>query len=340
MIEIDGSHGEGGGQIVRTAVALSAVTGNSVRIRNIRRGRPKPGLAAQHVRAIESLARICTARTGGVALLSPEVKFCPGAVRGGRYEIDIGTAGSVTLLVQCLLPALTVADGPVELLVLGGTDVRWSPTIDYLKNVALPAISRFGVVAEVTVNQRGYYPRGGGSISLKVSPSSLRPARIEPCHTSISGTSHSSGLPAHVARRQAEAAADVLLGAGYRSLITQEVLSLPSTGSGISIWSAYKGGSALGERGLRAEEVGRSAAMELIAELESPSAVDIHLADQLVPYIALSGGSFTTRAVTAHTATNIWTAGQILGSEIRLEELQEDGVVRIEAARGRTDRCA
>lgn len=338
MIEIDGSHGEGGGQIVRTAAALSAVTGRSVRIRDIRRRRPKPGLAAQHVRAIESLARICGGRTRGVSLSSPEIEFCPGPVRGGRYEIDIGTAGSVTLLVQCLLPALTVADGPVELLVRGGTDVRWSPTVDYLRRVALPAISLFGVVAELRLLERGYYPRGGGSISLVVLPSRLNPARIEheAAIAAVNGISHSSGLPAHVSSRQAEAAGEALVMAGCRSLIAKEVLKLSSTGSGITLWSTHKGSSALGERGVRAEEVGRSAALELVAELQSASAVDVHLADQLIPYLALAGGSFTTRAVTGHTATNIWTAGRVLGSEIRIEEL-EDGIVRINADKGWLD---
>ena len=144
MIEIDGSFGEGGGQIVRTAVALSAVTGKPVRIFRIRQGRPKPGLAAQHARAILALADLCGARTSGVAPGSSEIAFAPGEIRGGLHKVEIGTAGSVTLLMQCLLPALLKTETTASLEVQGGTDVQWSPTVDYFKNVFLPALGCFG----------------------------------------------------------------------------------------------------------------------------------------------------------------------------------------------------
>ena len=164
MIEIDGSLGEGGGQIVRTAVALSAVTGKPVRITRIRQGRSKPGLAAQHARAITALAVICDARTSGATPGSSEIVFTPGEIRGGRHRVEIGTAGSVTLLMQCLLPALLRADAPSSLHILGGTDVNWSPTVDYFKNVFLPALSSFGAKVSLDVLQRGYYPRGQGEV--------------------------------------------------------------------------------------------------------------------------------------------------------------------------------
>ena len=141
MIEIDGSFGEGGGQIVRTAVALSAVTGDPVRITRIRVGRKKPGLAPQHATAILALAKVTNAQTEGVKPRSPEITFRPGVVRGGEHEIDIGTAGSISLLMQCLLPALVFADAPTTLTVRGGTDVKWSPTIDYLSHVSLLAFA-------------------------------------------------------------------------------------------------------------------------------------------------------------------------------------------------------
>ena len=178
MIEIDGSFGEGGGQIVRTAVALSAVTGKPVRISRIRQGRPKPGLAPQHAWAILALAELCDAKTSGIAPGSSEIAFAPGEIRGGSHKVKIGTAGSVTLLMQCLLPALLKTDVPASLEVQGGTDVQWAPTVDYFKNVFLPALGCFGAEVSLEVRQRGYYPKGQGSVLLKVDPAKLKAGHL------------------------------------------------------------------------------------------------------------------------------------------------------------------
>ena len=321
MIDIDGSFGEGGGQIVRTAVALSAVTGEPVRIARIRENRPRPGLSPQHVTAISALAIVSDARTEGVMPGSREVKFWPGEVRGGVYDVDIGTAGSITLLIHCLLPALAKADGPATLTLRGGTDVKWSPTIDHLSRVALPAFAEFGVRARLTVDRRGYYPRGGGVATLKTAPGALKRADLSASEAEIlEGSSHSSNLPEDVVRRQAEAATMVLNRAGFEAEIGIETLALPSTGSGITLWSGWKGASALGERGLPAERVGSLAAEGMVAELLSRAAVDRHLADQLVPYLALAGGSYTAPEVTSHASTNIWTASRFLEAEIFVDE--------------------
>jgi RNA 3'-terminal phosphate cyclase (ATP) len=331
IIEIDGSHGEGGGQIVRTAVSLSAVTSIPVRIINIRQGRPKPGLAGQHVSAIEALSRISSASTSGIHTGSLGIEFHPGILAGGSYNIDIGTAGSVTLLIQCLLPALCRANGTVFLSVIGGTDVKWAPTIDYLQHVALPAFELFGLNAKLRLLKRGYYPRGGGQVALEVVPGPLKPARLDrpllddaksnnSRGSAIIGVSHCGGLPAHVAERQALAAEDELKSAGYDSLIDVLVAKCSSTGSGIALWSGFKGATAQGERGIRAEVVGKQAAKSMIAELRCSSGVDVHLADQLIPYLALAGGSFTVRELTMHTMTNIWTAGHFLKKKIMIEK--------------------
>lgn len=321
MIEVDGSFGEGGGQIVRTAAALSAVTGEPVRITRIRENRPNPGLSPQHVSAISALAMISEARTEGVRPGSVKMTFRPGEVKGGKFGIDIGTAGSITLLIQCLLPALVFADGPSTLTIRGGTDVKWSPTIDYLSMVALPAFAEFGVRSQLKCERRGYYPRGGGMVTLVIFPSNLKRAELSAFPIEgAEGRSHSSNLPEHVARRQSEAAIDVLDQAGIAARIECETSALPSTGSGITIWSGRKGASALGERGLLAEKVGRAAAEDLVAELGSKAAVDRHLADQLVPYLALAGGSYTAPEVTRHASTNIWTATRFLDVEISVDE--------------------
>ncbi|MFZ2470594.1 MAG: RNA 3'-terminal phosphate cyclase [Methanothrix sp.] len=346
MIEIDGSFGEGGGQIVRTAVALSAVTGKPVHINKIRQGRSKPGLAAQHARAITALAAICDARTSGATPGSSEIIFAPGTIRGGSHRVEIGTAGSVTLLMQCLLPALLCADAPSSLRIYGGTDVQWSPAVDYFKNVFLTALSSFGAKVSLEVLQRGYYPRGQGEVLLKVEPAKLKAAHLESptCDTGqiilnmqstqsmVQGVSHSSNLPEHVAARQAESAVQALEQAGYAARITEQALRLPSMGSGITLWSGYKGASGIGERGLPAEKVGRRAAEEMIIELKSAACVDVQLADQLIPYLAMAGGGFTVREISLHARTNIWTAGHLLDAEIKIKE--ENGIFRIESVTG------
>ncbi len=329
MIEIDGSFGEGGGQIVRTAVALSAVTGKPVRIARIRQGRPKPGLAPQHAWAILALAELCDAKISGIAPGSSEITFVPGEIRGGSHKVKIGTAGSVTLLMQCLLPALLKTDVPSSLEVHGGTDVQWAPTVDYFRKVFLPALGCFGARVSLEVRQRGYYPKGQGSVLLKVDPAKLKPAHFNGINKdTVLGISHCSNLPEHVARRQAEAASKELQISGYEARIALEALRLPSMGSGITLWSGYKGASHLGERGLPAETVGKKAAEALILELKSGASVDVHLADQLIPYLALAGGSYTSREISLHARSNIWTAEHFLERKI---SVSGEGVINLEA---------
>lgn len=323
-MKLDGSYGEGGGQILRTAVALSAVTGKPLEINNIRKTRPKPGLAVQHVKAIESLASICEAEVKGCELRSTNLIFKPGKIKGGTYDIDIGTAGSISLFLQCLMPAAMHAPLTLRIKITGGTDVKWSPSIDYLRFVTLGALSRMGYDCKLTLVQRGYYPRGGGCVEAIIAPSSLKKASFDSNTCSlVEGISHSSNLPAHVAERQAASAQKTLRDAGYDSRISLEVKDYPSTGSGITLWCGTIGGSALGKPGLRAEKVGSNAADAIISELKSGAGVDIYLADQLIPYLALAGGgSFTTRAVTSHTRTNIWVTEQFLDVKFRIEELE------------------
>jgi RNA 3'-terminal phosphate cyclase (ATP) len=361
LIRIDGSYGEGGGQIIRTAVALSAVTGTEVTISNIRINRPKPGLKAQHMTAIRTAADMTGARVSGLRAGSTELTFSPGDIPGGHYNMDIGTAGSITLLLQCLMPVASAAQEPVSLDITGGTDVAWSPPIDYMAYVLLPVLSAMGLKCNIKLQRRGYYPRGGGRVTAIIHPSALRPVDLEkgtgmemgtemememeteiekemgkdkgkevgnePC--TVAGISHSSNLPPHVAERQADAAAAALEKTGYSSSIDTRPSSFPSTGSGITLWCGHAGGSALGKRGLPAEKVGRAAAGEIITELGSRAAVDVHLADQLIPYMGLAGsGSFTVREVSGHTRTNIWVVEQFLGVEFRVEE-QESGNFKI-----------
>ena len=343
MIEIDGSYGEGGGQVVRTAVALSSVTGEEIKITNIRKNRPNPGLKQQHLKALETAAKICRARVSGLFPGSKELYFAPVEIKGGKYNIDIGTAGSITLLLQCIMPALPFAKEKVELIIRGGTDVAWSPTIDYLQHVTLRALEQFGYAGSVTLEERGYYPRGGGNVSAVFEPCKIRGFHFQETEENkstgekltdgeglkggpsekekIMGLSHASNLPDHVPSRQAEAAKSLLLEAGYASQIDVRSCEFFSTGSGITLWTGYYGGSAPGEKGLPAEKVGKRAAEEIIAELKAGAAVDMYLADQLIPYMALVGNSFyTVRELTPHAATNIWVTEQFLGVKFRIKE--------------------
>ena len=328
-MKLDGSYGEGGGQILRTAIALSAVTGIPVEIDNIRKNRPRPGISAQHMKAIESLASICNAEVHGCALHSTTLDFTPEKLQGGEYDIDIGTAGSIPLLLQCLMPAAIHATDDIKIRVMGGTDVSWSPSIDYLRYVTLSALSRMGYNCDITLIKRGYYPRGGGCVETVIRPSKLHAEDFDEnmCDT-ITEISHCSNLPTHVAERQASSAKKILKDNGFDADISIEVNDYPSTGSGITLWCGNMGGIALGKRGVKAEKVGQNAAEAILSELNG-GGVDIYLADQLIPYIALAGGgSFTTRMVTPHTKTNIWVTEQFLDVKFRIDKM-DDGLFRV-----------
>lgn len=328
MIHIDGSYGEGGGQILRTSVALSAVTGEPVRITDIRSNRPNPGLSAQHVKAIETAALICDATVEGVGIGSTTVSFFPQEVKGGYYNIDIGTAGSIALLLQCIMPAAAYSDTDIELELIGGTDVSWAPSIDYLKNITLNALSKMGYTCKIDTRKRGYYPRGGGVVHAAISPSELEPHDFSEEGGTILGISHCSNLPEHVAERQADSAKDIIEKAGYDCQIITECAEYPSTGSGITLYCGMKGAYVPGKRGLPAEKVGGQAATELLDELSSRSSVDVHLADQLIPYMGLAkGGSFTVREISSHTATNIWVTEQFL--DVKFRTLKKGNVMEI-----------
>ena len=321
MLEIDGSYGEGGGQLVRTAVALSAVTGSGIRITKIRKNRQNPGLKQQHLKALETAARICGAKVSGLFPGSTELSFVPVEIKGGKYDIDIGTAGSITLLLQCLMPALPFAKEKVEFTIRGGTDVAWAPTTDYLRQVTLKALERLDYAGKVVLKEHGYYPKGGGEVSAFFEPCKLRGFYFVKEEEEVRGISHASNLPAHVPLRQAEAARARLLEAGYSLQIETKSFEAFSTGSGITLWAGYLGGSALGERGLPAEKVGKQAAEEIISEMSAGASVDVHLADQLIPYMALAGNSsYTVRELSLHTATNIWVTEQFLDVKFKIEE--------------------
>jgi RNA 3'-terminal phosphate cyclase (GTP) len=334
MITIDGSTGEGGGQILRTSVAMSAVTGKEFRIENVRANREKPGIRPQHLNAIESVARLCDAETRGLSVGSLELEFFPGRIKGGRFSLNIGTAGSITLVLQALMIPAMFAEKEVKVAITGGTDVRWSPPIDYLRFVTLPVLERFGYRAEIDLVRRGYYPSGGGVVEAVIEPVE-KMDRIELTEQgglmALNGISHCHYdlEKAKVARRQARSARPLL----YNKLsnmgfegdigIEQEHSNALSYGSGITLWleteNSRLGACSLGERGKKAELVGTEAAEALIMELDSGAPLDRHMADQIVPYLALTGGSVRVSEITEHARTNVGIVNEF-GFDVGIEE--------------------
>ncbi len=331
MIEIDGSYGEGGGQILRTAIALSAIIKEDVIISNIRRNRPSEGLKAQHLRSIEAAASLCNARVKGLFQGSTKIYFSPSETGGVDKEINIGTAGSIPLLMQSVMPIACSSSEKCRLRITGGTDIKWSPSIDYLKEVTLKALSKMGYRANIDLIERGYYPRGGGNAVIELFPSELKGyhfSKKQRSSRTVCGISHCGGLPEHVARRQADAATEMLKANGMDADLGIEVAKCHSTGSGISLWSGFTGSASTGKRGLKAERVGEKAAIFMLQEISSGASVDIHLADQLIPYLGLAGrGSFTTRELTNHCRTNIHITEQFL--DVRFAVNKRDDLVEI-----------
>lgn len=346
MIEVNGATGEGGGAVLRTALALSAVSQRPIRIFNIRAKRTRPGLQPQHMHGVKALAEFTNARVEGLGLHSKELKFEPSAIEGGRYRVDIGTAGSTTLILQILMPAAAFASSPIEVEITGGTDNPMAIPIDFLKNVTLPTLRKMGYRGEVECVRRGHYPRGGGIVHAHIEPvPKLQALKLtEPGKVvHIAGVAHCVRLPAHIATRMAHAASMVLIKAGYSKVDIKtesyETARDPhlGPGAGIVLWAetergAILGASSLGRPRKPAEQVGREAAESLARQLGTGCAVDRHLIDQLIPYLALADGTseITSTELTSHALTNIALVEQILCAKFEVEgELEHPGKIHV-----------
>ncbi len=310
---------EGGGQILRLAVAVSAISATPVTVTRIRENRPRPGLAPQHIAAIRAVAGVCGAECEGLSPRSSEITFIPGRLRRADITVDPGTAGSIPLILQAWLPAALHAGGSIE--VRGGTEVAWSPTIDYLENVLAPVLRRAGASIDIDVLDRGYYPRGGGRVRVRVDAARLRPIVIPDEEPACGIISCSSGLPEHVVERQA-AAAQSLLEHDLKAPCTATLDHReggPGAGSSVTAWMGAKGAVALGKRGLPAEKVGRMAARALVEECRRGGMVDVHLSDQLLIYIACYGGEYSTHTLSMHAKTACWLLSEF-GYQLRCRE--------------------
>jgi RNA 3'-terminal phosphate cyclase (ATP) len=328
---IDGSYGEGGGQLLRSAVALSAITGVAIRIHSIRARRSPPGLAPQHLAAVRAVARICGASSEGLELRSTELAFAPGPIRAGEVHLDVGTAGSVTLVLQALAPVMLTAEGGCRATITGGTDVRAAPPLDYVRHVFVPLLSSMGAELRLMVERRGYYPRGGGVVHLATQPATFRPLRPASAGTlfAVEGLSHVAHLPAHIADRMRAAAIEELDKAGIPSrcdAVTLGQRDAAGPGGAVVLWARREhtvlGAGRVAERGIPAEALGAAAGAELAADLTRAATLDVHAADQLLIYCALARGEswFTTRALSSHARAAIWLIRQFVRAEFHEDE--------------------
>lgn len=339
LLQIDGAHGEGGGQLVRTAVALAALTGKSVRIDRVRARRDKPGLAPQHLAAVRAVAEICGAHVSGLELRSSQVEFAPQRLHGGEFHFDVGTAGSATLVLQAVLPALLAGRERAQVLVTGGTDVRWSPPVDYLQEVLLPLLGRMGAQVSIEVLRRGYYPRGGGEVRVEIVPARLQPLRLaDPgALESIAARVHVANLPFHIAERMRDAMI-ARLESAVNTNVRVEMLSLGSqeavgAGGAVVAWAhtahTTLGAGRVAERGIRAETLGEAVGSGLAHDLTRGVTLDLHASDQLLVYLALAGGDsiFRTHRLSNHAATAMWLIEQFLPVQFQVTET--DGLVTV-----------
>jgi RNA 3'-terminal phosphate cyclase (ATP) len=343
LVKIDGSYGEGGGQILRTAISLSAITGKPVEVCNIRANRTNPGLRPQHLAGIKIIADLFHAKSENLKIGAEWIRFSPSdRFEGGSIKIDIGTAGSIPLILMTVVPAVSLSNNSLQIEVTGGTDVRASPTIDYIKYIVAKSYLSIGPKFSVDVLKRGYYPKGGGLVQCTVKPCKtpgtielLATRYLEPKIISVC-----SQLPAHVAMRQISSALIALEKKDIRSSnYTASIETSISPGSSILVYSAadfslYVGGDSIGERGKRAEAVGTEAAMRFLDSGVAEATVDPFLADMLVLPLALSKGRSRYRVarVTQHLLTNLHIVSEIVRCKYSIEQQQQGGsyIVTIE----------
>ena len=338
-VEVDGSQGEGGGQILRSAVSFSAILGRPVRVVKIRAGRDVPGLKRQHVSALKVLARVFGGEARGATEGSSEVTFVPGGRNMESLSMDMGTAASITLVLQAVIPAVALTGSRLSLDLVGGTDVPWSPTLDYFDRVVRKAYQGIGMRFEMSSSRRGYYPRGGGRVRATVEPA----GRLAPLDITEKADPHAANLvsrcgslPRQVAERQASSARKVLEDGGVR-VLSQEIDEGHSDSPGSSILAyqtgdgLFVGSDSLGARGKPAELVGSEAAGRFLASVKSGARLDSNLADMLLPLLSLAGGPSRVRVpeVTEHLKSGMQLAAQFTSCRWTLEESGGSSVVRV-----------
>jgi len=336
FLEIDGSYGEGGGQILRSSLVLSTILDQPIKINKIRTGRKKPGLAPQHLTGVNAIAKIADAQIEGAEIRSMCLKFEPKSVKPGNYVFDVAdiqpSAGSIALVFQTVALPLAFSNKNSSIILRGGTHVAWSPNVHYLHEIFLPQATKFGFHGKINLKKWGWYPKGGGEAVAKIKTAEkfnsvelIERGKL----LSIDGISASSNLPKHIVQRQKERV--------YKNLrkldcdINIKEVEGDSIGQGTLVFlkatfeNSVAGFSSLGERGKRAEKVADEACNELMRFLQTEASVDKYLADQIVLLMALAKGTstITTSEITQHLITNIWLAEKFL--PIKFDIIGEEG---------------
>ncbi|MGD0818969.1 MAG: RNA 3'-terminal phosphate cyclase [Methanomassiliicoccales archaeon] len=342
MIEIDGSEGEGGGQMLRTALALSALTGRSFKFDHIRARRDRPGLAPQHLTGVKGVAEVCHAMVDGAIVGSTSLTFEPGVVEAGDYRFDVGTAGSITLVLQACMLACARTRARTEFDIIGGTNVRMSPPSDYLEHVLFPLLRTMGYEIDVKIPARGFYPQGGGEMIVGMTKGEhILPLSLEETgrFKGITGVCFTQKLPDHIAERMASTARKILVGHSPVKLIMDRREG-HSIGAGIFLAAEYENtvlaSDALGDRGISSEKLGELAATSLLREMGSGETLDHHAADQILPYVSLAAGpsTFLVSDLSTHFQTQVEMIRKFL--DVRIDTDEVGKVHRVSVTPNRT----
>ncbi len=335
-IEIDGSEGEGGGQILRSALALSLITGRPFRLFNVRAGRPKPGLAAQHLMSVKAASEIGGARIKGASVGSSDLSFEPGTVRAGTYRFEIGTAGATGLVLHTIYLPLALRGGAAsEVTITGGTHVRNSPAYPFLDRTWRPHLDRLGLRIRLTLERPGFYPRGGGVLRAVIPAATLHGLTLTERADAgpITGVAGVAGLDIGIARRMAREARRQLEARGLTATITEEKWE-GGPGAAVALQGAGYTAVSVGERGKPAETVAGEAAADLLAHIDAGAPVDLHSGDQLLLPLALAEGAseYAVAEVTRHLTTNVATIRRFIERGITIEGAEGGpGVVKVAA---------
>jgi RNA 3'-phosphate cyclase len=340
LITIDGSYGEGGGQILRTAVALSVLKKEPIKIINIRASRPDPGIKAQHYIAIKSVKELCNAQTTDLDVGSSTLTFIPGEVKGGKYKFDIGTAGSTILVFQtCILASLNSKE-PVSIKLIGGTDVKWAPTWDYFKYIFVPMLKNLGLSIDTNLIRRGYYPKGGGEVEITIYPhTNLKQFKFDEnqIFSDVEGNIYISKLPEHISTRIKHTTIKELLKSNLKANIKIEQTKSFSPGTGITLWvkssNTIIGTTLIGEKRLSSEEVGKIVVRNLLNEMYSGAALDVHAFDQLLPYMVIANkndsSSCIIKELSSHASTNMWVLKQFFSVDFEVKQDEKNVKIKI-----------
>lgn len=334
LLEIDGSYGEGGGQILRNAIAFSVLTDKSIKVTNIRKNRPNAGIKAQHYIAIKSIKDLFNAEVQGFEIGSSELIFIPGELKIGTYKFDVGTAGSITLIFQAIILACMKTKDDIVISICGGTDVKSSPSWDYFENVYIPIIKKMGYTNTPKLLNRGYYPRGGGEATIIIKPcEKLFPLKLtdEEEFTSINGKINISNLTDDISTRIKHMIIKNLLKNNYQASILVNRQNSLSAGVGATLWTKSKnailGSAVIGEKSMSSEELGQNVVMNLIKEINSGATIDVHAFDQILPFLILAkkNGRSICRIskLSNHASTSMWLAKKFFKVDFKITKYED-----------------